>query len=157
MIRVEVNNPSPDPPHHPSLSDLSRNASVISSSSSSSSTGSVVLHTPRSRPVRAFSSPRSCSRDAPATPRASKPPAYLAKELGLNEDNGSSADLKKRAQSRSKSRARTTKSRNSSAGFKLDASDFEMGEVLGEGSYSTVSFNSYALIFSLLFFLSAFY
>ncbi|EJD03171.1 kinase-like protein [Fomitiporia mediterranea MF3/22] len=137
MLHIEVTDPSPEPPPAPTLSDLSRNASVISSSSSSSSTSSLVLNTPRPRPVRTFSSPRSLSRDAPPTPRSTRPPAYLAKELGLIDDNDSYADLKKRAQSRSKSRART-KSRNSSAGFKLDVNDFEFGEILGEGSYSTV-------------------
>lgn len=132
MLHIEVSNPSPEPPRPPTLSDLSRNASVISSSSSSSSTSSIVLNTPRPRPIRTFSSPRSLSRDAPPTPRSTRPPAYLAKELGLVEDEDSYADLKKRAQSRSKSRART-KSRNSSAGFKLEVNDFEFGEILGEG------------------------
>ncbi|KAL5507123.1 PKH1 [Sanghuangporus vaninii] len=136
MLQVDVTGSSPGPPPAPTLSDLSRNASVISTSSSSE-TGSLVVSTPRPRPARTFSSPRSLSRDAPPTPRSTRPPAYLAKELGLADDIENYANLRKRAQSRSKSRART-KSRNSSAGFKLDVSDFEFGEILGEGSYSTV-------------------
>ena len=137
MLQVQVSNASPDSARPTSLADLSRNTSVISSSSSSSSTSSLVVKTPRPRPIRTFSSPRSLSRDAPPTPRASRPPAYLAKELGLLNGDGSNSytDLKKRAQSRSKSR---TKSRNSSVGLRLQASDFEFGEILGEGSYSTV-------------------
>ena len=144
MLHIEVSSPSPsgeqelqqaNPSRPPTLADLSRNASVISSSSSSSSTGSIVLNTPRPRPLRTFSSPRSASRDAPPTPRNAKPPPYLHKELGLVEDGD---DLRKRAQSRSKSRARTAKSRNSSVGFRLEENDFEFGEILGEGSYSTV-------------------
>ncbi len=132
MLYVEVQTPSPEPARPATLADLSRNASVISSSSSSSSTSSLVANTPRSRPVRAFSAPRSLSREAPSTPRASRPPAYLAREFGLaNGDD----DLTRRAQSRSKSR---TKSRNSSVGVKAQLDDFEFGEELGEGSYSTV-------------------
>ena len=136
MLHVEVSTPSPEPVRQPTLADLSRNASVISSSSSSSSVNELI-RTPRPRPIRTFSSPRSRSRDAPPTPRSTRPPAYLAKELGLAVGDGSNSfdDLKKRAQSRSKSR---TKSRNSSVGLKLQASDFDFGDILGEGSYSTV-------------------
>ncbi|KAI5123864.1 hypothetical protein M0805_005681 [Coniferiporia weirii] len=134
MLYVQVSTPaSPEPTRIPTLADLSRNASVISSSSSSSSTSFV--NTPRPRPARAFSSPRSLSRDAPPTPRSTRPPAYLAKELGLIDNDESYADLRKRAQSRSKSR--TKSSRNSSV-VKMQANDFVFGEVLGEGSYSTV-------------------
>lgn len=138
MLHIEVQTPSPEPStaaaRPPTLVDLSRNASVISSSSSSSSTSSLLANTPRPRPVRTFSAPRSLSRDPPATPRAGRPPAYLAREFGLGMSDDAE-ELRKRAQSRSKSR---TKSRNSSVGVKVQLDDFEFGEELGEGSYSTV-------------------
>ncbi|KLO20381.1 kinase-like protein [Schizopora paradoxa] len=132
MLHVEVQTPSPEPARPATLADLSRNASVISTSSSSSSSSSLVANTPRPRPVRTFSAPRSLSREAPSTPRASRPPAYLAREFGLANGDG---DMSRRAQSRSKSR---TNSRNSSVGVKAQLDDFEFGEELGEGSYSTV-------------------
>lgn len=136
-IQVTASTPSPQPERQPTLADLSRNASVISSSSSSSSTSSLVMSTPRPRPVRTFSSPRSRSRETPSTPRSTRPPAYLTRELGLA--NGtvpeSYEDMRRRAQSRSQSRAR---SRNSSVGLRVSADDFRFEETLGEGSYSTV-------------------
>ena len=145
-IQVTASTPSPQPELAPTLADLSRNASVISTSSSSS-TGSLV-NTPRPRPVRTFSSPRSRSRDPPSTPRSPRPPAYLSRELGLVNGNGveSYDDMRRRAQSRSKSR---TKSRNSSAGFRVTADDFKFEENLGEGSYSTVSAFERPIIFYL--------
>lgn len=146
-IQVTASTPSPQPEHQPSLADLSRNASVISSSSSSSSTSSLVVTTPRPRPVRTFSSPRSPSRDAPSTPRSTRPPAYLSRELGFGNGNGTESyeDMRRRAQSRSKSRAR---SRNSSVGLKVSADDFRFEETLGEGSYSTVRSKSLLFICS---------
>lgn len=132
MIRV-ASQPSPDvsfPP--PSLADLSRNASVISSSSSSDSTSSLVLNTPRPRPIRTFSSPRARSPQA-ASRNTSRPPAYLTGGLGLRDDNSNDADAKLAA-----ARARS-QSRNRSVNGRLSAQDFEFGEELGEGSYSTVS------------------
>ncbi|KAF8262874.1 kinase-like domain-containing protein [Lactarius quietus] len=131
MITVEPPTPSPElPQHKPSLADLSRNASVLSSSSSSSSTTSLVLPV-RPRPTRTFSSPRSRSPGGPPTPKASRPPAYITRELGIAEQPLDSPANRSRANSKSKSRS-------SSANGRLSADDFEFGDILGEGSYSTV-------------------
>ena len=136
MLKIQVSSPD-NPQHVPSLADLSRNASVISSSSSSSSISDLTVQTPvRPRPARTFSSPRirSKSPQSPSTPRGSKPPAYLARELGIAEDSAEDkpTELKPPA-SRAPSR-----SRNSSVNGRISASDFEFGRVLGEGSYSEV-------------------
>ncbi|TFK54040.1 kinase-like protein [Heliocybe sulcata] len=143
MLKIEVTTPSPQSSHGavPTLADLSRNASVISSSSSSSSTSSLILNTPRPRPIRTFSSPRSRSPGTPPTPRATRPPAYLTKELGLDDaevERQLTRDVNlglRGAGSRAASRVRG--SRNSSAS-RVSAVDFQFGEILGEGSYSTV-------------------
>lgn len=108
-----------------SLVALSRNASVISTSSSDSATDPRLLSTPvRPRPLRTFSSPRSASPASPTT-RTPRPPSYLTKELGVAEDHPKSRAVSK---VRSKSRAPN----------ELSIDDFEVGETLGEGSYSTV-------------------
>ncbi|KAI9456307.1 kinase-like protein [Russula earlei] len=131
MIKLESPVPSPEPPTlKPSLADLSRNSSVISSSSSSSSTASLVLPV-RPRPIRTFSSPRSRSPGGPPTPRASRPPAYITREFGLTDHQSDALFGRSRANSKSKSRS-------SSANGRLGVEDFVFGEVLGEGSYSTV-------------------
>ncbi|KAF8494664.1 kinase-like protein [Russula emetica] len=131
MITLGTPASSPElPTHKPSLADLSRNASVISSSSSSSSTTSLVLPV-RPRPVRAFSSPRSRSPGGPPTPKASRPPAYITRELGIADQPYDMLSGRSRANSKSKSRS-------SSANGRLSAEDFEFGDILGEGSYSTV-------------------
>ncbi|KIK67029.1 hypothetical protein GYMLUDRAFT_54885 [Collybiopsis luxurians FD-317 M1] len=116
------------PPSHDgnisSLIALSRNASVISSSSSSDSIEADhprLLSTPR--PFRTFSSPRSASPASP-TSRTPRPPSYLPKELGVADEHPQSRATSK---ARSKSRAR-----------ELSIDDFDVGETLGEGSYSTV-------------------
>ncbi|KAH9961494.1 kinase-like domain-containing protein [Russula dissimulans] len=128
MITLEA--PSPElPTHKPSLADLSRNASVISSSSSSSTTSLIVPIRPR--PIRTFSSPRSRSPGGPPTPKASRPPAYITRELGLADQSLNALAGRSRANSKSKSRS-------SSANGHLSAEDFEFGDILGEGSYSTV-------------------
>ncbi|THH20791.1 hypothetical protein EW146_g648 [Bondarzewia mesenterica] len=132
MITLKPSTPSPDPPHA-SLADLSRNASVISSSSSSGSASSLLLNTPRPRPIRTFSSPRSRSPAVPTTPRSTRPPAYLARELGLPDEPPELLHQQHTARAQSKS-----KSRSSSVNGRLSAEDFEFGEILGEGSYSTV-------------------
>ena len=135
MISLESPTPSPElPTHIPSLADLSRNASVISSSSSSSSSPDLVLPV-RPRPIRTFSSPRSRSPGGPPTPKASRPPAYITRELGIAEQSPESPFGRSRANSKSKSRS-------SSANGRLSAEDFEFGDILGEGSYSTVRFLS---------------
>ncbi|KAJ4494043.1 kinase-like domain-containing protein [Lentinula edodes] len=111
-----------------SLAALSRNASVISSSSSSDSVveGDLrLLATPvRPRPLRTFSSPRSASPSSPIT-RTPRPPSYLTKELGLSDDLP-----KSRAASKVRSKSRVSN--------ELSIDDFDVGETLGEGSYSTV-------------------
>ncbi|KAK7692547.1 hypothetical protein QCA50_004177 [Cerrena zonata] len=138
MLKIQVSSPSPDanPLHVPSLADLSRNASVISSSSSSSSVTDLTVQTPvHTRPNRTFSSPRirSKSPQSPSTPRGSKPPAYLARELGIVEDSEDKPSELKPPASRAPSR-----SRNSSVNGRISVNDFEFGRVLGEGSYSEV-------------------
>jgi 3-phosphoinositide dependent protein kinase-1 len=131
MITLESPASSPQlPTLKPSLADLSRNASAISSSSSSSSTTSLVLPY-RPRPIRTFSSPRSRSPGGPPTPKASRPPAYITRELGIADQSLDMLSGRSRANSKSKSRS-------SSANGRLSADDFEFGDVLGEGSYSTV-------------------
>ncbi|TFK92034.1 kinase-like protein [Polyporus arcularius HHB13444] len=134
MLKLQLTTPSPDPtlPATPTLAELSRNASVISSSSSNSSTQDIPLQTPsRPRPLRNFSAPRtnlrSRSPQSPTTPRGSRPPAYLTRELGQPED-----ELRP-PQSRAQS-----KSRNSSVNGRMSVDDFEFKEELGQGSYSTV-------------------
>lgn len=146
MLKIQLTQPSPDQSAHPTpisgptLADLSRNASVISSDSGSSSASSLGLKTPpRPRPVRTFSSPRSRSPHSPTTPR--RPPIYLSKELGVPEDESDGLhDLMPSTSSRVQSRAQSkTRSRNSSVnGRGLSAEDFQLGDTLGEGSYSTV-------------------
>ncbi|KAJ4000033.1 kinase-like protein [Lentinula boryana] len=115
-----------------SLAALSRNTSVISSSSSSDSVADNdlrLLATPvRPRPLRTFSSPRSASPStSPSSPisRTPRPPSYLTKELGVADDLPKSRAASK---GRSKSRARN----------ELSIDEFDIGETLGEGSYSTV-------------------
>ncbi|KAI8992856.1 kinase-like protein [Trametes punicea] len=137
MLKLQVSSPSPETSHPatPTLAELSSNASVISSSSSSSSTHDLPLQTPvRPRPLRNFSAPRtnfrSRSPQSPTTPRGSRPPAYLTRELGVpDEDQPALRPPASRAQS---------KSRNSSVNGRLTADDFEFLDELGEGSYSTV-------------------
>ncbi|KAI0743885.1 kinase-like protein [Daedaleopsis nitida] len=137
MLKLQVTTPSPDSTHPatPTLAELSRNASVISSSSSNSSTPDLTLQTPsRPRPIRNFSAPRtnlrSRSPQSPTTPRGSRPPAYLTRELGYPDDD--QAVLRPPA-SRTQS-----KSRNSSVNGRMTVDDFEFKEELGQGSYSTV-------------------
>jgi 3-phosphoinositide dependent protein kinase-1 len=91
----------------PSLADLSRNASVISTSSSDSS----LLKSPLPRPLRTFSAPRSRSPQPP--------PNCIAQELSYNPQVPSPQ------KHRSKSRAR-----------EATPDDFKFGPTLGSGSYS---------------------
>lgn len=127
MIRVEAPRPSPEPSFPPSLADLSRNASVISSSSSSDSTSSLILNNPRPRPIRTFSSPRTNNVTQPAPRSNSRPPAYLTAGMGKPDDGTSTEARRIAARTRSQSRNRA-----------VTAEDFEFGDELGEGSYSTV-------------------
>ncbi|EMD33614.1 hypothetical protein CERSUDRAFT_56613, partial [Gelatoporia subvermispora B] len=139
MLEVHATSPSPEASLQtsPTLAELSRNASVISSSSSSSSTSDLTIQTPptRPRPLRTFSSPRthvrSRSPQSPTTPRGSRPPAYLARELGLAADDNEPRRPPPASRTQSKSR-------NNSLNARTSPDDFEFGRVLGEGSYSEV-------------------
>jgi hypothetical protein len=108
--------------HNPqaSLADLSRNASVISTSSAES--------LPSPRPLRKFSSPRTQSPSAPSL-RVPQPPPHLTRELGLADASQGGADPEQ---------AIRIKSRNASLNSRLTAKDFKFGATIGEGSYSTV-------------------
>ncbi|KAF8170219.1 kinase-like domain-containing protein [Mycena galopus ATCC 62051] len=106
----------------PSLADLSRNASVISTSSTDSEQE---LAPPRPRPIRTFSAPRSRSPQSPTTRGASRPPpSYLSRELGYDESPPSPSVPKGKPVSR--------------PAAKPSLHDFQFGRTLGEGSYSTV-------------------
>lgn len=140
---AELARQSPEPTFFSTLADLSRNASVISSSSDSETSTTTVLRTPRPRPTRTFSSPRSRSPHSPTLQTVRPPPAYLTKELGVS-DGAENRDLvlesvlpQRQGHPRSKSR-KPSRSRNPSANTRLSAQDFVFGETLGEGSYSTV-------------------
>lgn len=103
-----------------SLSELSRNASAISTSSSDST--SSPLLTPRPRPARTFSAPRSQSPHS-GSPRPTNRPRYLSAELGYSDV----AQKKARSKSQGRNVAATVE-------------DFKFGPTLGEGSYSTARF-----------------
>ncbi|KAJ6495552.1 kinase-like protein [Mycena vitilis] len=104
---------------HQSLSDLSRNASVISNSSTDSEQE---LTPPRPRPIRTFSAPRSRSPQSPTTRGPSRPPpSYLSRELGYEESSPSPTVPNGNGNRRAPS-----------------LQDFQFGRTLGEGSYSTV-------------------
>lgn len=123
---------SQEPNYPPTLADLSRNASVISTSSSSDS---LLLKTPRPRPIRTFSSPRSKSSRS-SSPRNTKLPSYLTRDLGLGDVHKSSQAVEQNIPFQ-----KTPKSRNPSLNGRLSTNDFKFGATLGEGSYSTVSFS----------------
>ncbi|KAL0956117.1 hypothetical protein HGRIS_002284 [Hohenbuehelia grisea] len=135
MLKLEVSTPSPDPTFPPTLADLSRNASVISTSSSDSGPSpSPILRTPRSRPYRTFTSPRSRSPRSPSTARGSRPPAHLTQEFGLANDPVEAAAHEAAARARSQSR---------NPNSPPTARDFTFGATLGEGSYSEVKRATY--------------
>lgn len=129
--------PTADPTRSPSdnnpaisLADLSRNASAISTDSSDSSP-SVPYLTPRPRPIRNFSAPRSLSPHS-ASPRTQRIPAYLSADPPSNGENKRIHDVQAQAQIRSRSKSRGRPTMNST-------DDFKFGAILGEGSYSTAS------------------
>ncbi|OAX34954.1 kinase-like protein [Rhizopogon vinicolor AM-OR11-026] len=130
------------PTFPPTLADLSRNASVISSSSDTDleSPPSELLKITRPRPVRTFSSPRSRSPQPKAAVPA-RPPNYLTRELGVtSHPPPEPAQLQQQTKDRSKSRKRSREaSRARSANGRFGgAQEFSFGDILGEGSYSTV-------------------
>ncbi|KAJ6558558.1 kinase-like protein [Mycena vulgaris] len=118
MLKTEHTTPAQQ-----TLADLSRNASVISSSSTDSEQE---LTPPRPRPIRTFSAPRSRSPQSPTTRGASRPPpSYLSRELGYAEPSPPPP---------SQPNGRPT----STPPGKPSLQDFQFGATLGEGSYSTV-------------------
>src|SRR5882757_4428232 len=130
------------PTFPPTLADLSRNASVISSSSDTDleSPPSELLKITRPRPVRTFSSPRSRSPQPKAAVPA-RPPNYLTRELGVtSHPPPEPAQLQRQTKDRSKSRKRSREgSRARSANGRFGgAQEFSFVDILGEGSYSTV-------------------
>ncbi|KIK98559.1 hypothetical protein PAXRUDRAFT_823726 [Paxillus rubicundulus Ve08.2h10] len=145
---INTTGQAPVPTFPPTLADLSRNASVISSSSDSETSSTTILKTPRPRPTRTFSSPRSLSPQSPTLSIVRQPPAYLTRELAAsdtfdNRDVVPEPASTRQNQPRSKSRKRS-RSQNPSANTRLSAQDFVFGETLGEGSYSTVIRARYA-------------
>ncbi|KAG2146408.1 kinase-like protein [Suillus bovinus] len=124
------------PTFPPTLVDLSRNASVISSSSETD-IPSDSQKSSRPRPARTFSSPRSQSPQT-RTVTPSRPPNYLTRELGVSSHQ-EFPQLQQQTKERSKSRKRSREaSRARSANGRLGAQEFSFGDTLGEGSYSTV-------------------
>lgn len=115
------------------LSELSRNTSAISTSSSDSTSSRLLTLTPRPRPLRTFSAPRSQSPQS-GSPRRNNHPHYLSTELGYSD----TTQNKTRSKSRGRNVAATVE-------------DFKFGPTLGEGSYSTARF---LIHFSLCFYLS---
>ncbi|KIO22251.1 hypothetical protein M407DRAFT_79414, partial [Tulasnella calospora MUT 4182] len=153
-----------DPDHHPlhALVALSRNASVISTSSSSSSSSSVTAPV-KPRPIRTFSRdsittararspPYSGYPRSPTTPTRGTPipAAYLPRALspdplrpGTSPPTPAASRPASRAGSRQPSRAPNNRSRSNSTvqlqqQRALTADDFDFGEMLGTGSYSSV-------------------
>jgi 3-phosphoinositide dependent protein kinase-1 len=130
-----------------SLVDLSRNASVISTSSSSSSSSIPTQLMRPLRPPRPFSAPRrSRSRDphspGTVTPRAtSRPPAFLRKDLAMEDDELNGDTLSQKLIPPSSRRPSIARSRQNSIVGKSSANDFtfDTRNSLGEGSYSEVS------------------
>ncbi|KAJ7188484.1 kinase-like protein [Mycena filopes] len=111
-------------PAKQSLADLSRNASVISTSSTDSDQE---LTPPRPRPIRTFSAPRSRSPQSPTTRGASRPPpSYLSRELGYEEPSPPAPSIPNGNKPASKPAGKPT------------LQDFQFGRTLGEGAYSTV-------------------
>ncbi|KAG6333363.1 hypothetical protein ID866_5728 [Astraeus odoratus] len=139
MLGLDANPTLPaGPTFPPTLADLSRNASVISSSSDSESILDVP-RTPRPRPTRTFSSPRSRSPQSP-TLQTIRPPAYLTRELGIADHDSAPPSSRSRphaVQTRSKSRKRS-RSQNPSSNYRPSSQDFTFISTLGEGSYSSV-------------------
>ncbi|KAF8064131.1 kinase-like domain-containing protein [Lyophyllum atratum] len=109
-------------PPSPSLAEISRNTSVISSSSSSSSTSSLV-DAPPPRPTRVFAAPRSATDVAQSQSQAHLLPSYIQRELGIAGPSSPLRDATSGPTSR----------------FRFNSpQDFEFGDILGHGSYSTV-------------------
>jgi 3-phosphoinositide dependent protein kinase-1 len=148
---------SPSSPVLNLLSSLSRNTSVISSSSSSSSSSSIVLAPPR--PLRSFSgqshgsrSPHNDSRTrrphSPPSPHTPRPPNYLQRQLGLADPPEvalppaalpDSSGIPTLLPNIAPTHLQPTRIVSSNAVKRVySADDFEFGDVLGEGSYSTV-------------------
>ncbi|RDB28735.1 Serine/threonine-protein kinase ksg1 [Hypsizygus marmoreus] len=131
---VTAGNLSPSSePYRPTLAEISRNTSAISSSSSeASSTLSLSLTDPatpqKSRPNRAFAGPRRSTGGSSAS-QARQLPSYIQKELGIEHEPA-------RQTTTASSNGQSTSSKSSRA--HNSPHDFDFGEILGHGSYSTV-------------------
>lgn len=144
--------------HINALVALSRNASVISSSSSSSSSSSLAPPR-RPHPPRTFSKDSDTTTRPPMSPSLAAaqprspttptrmsaiPAAYLPRALSPDGApirlgaNGLPSPAPSRPASRQASRARS-RSNSAAAQRVISADDFEFGEVLGSGAYSSVS------------------
>jgi 3-phosphoinositide dependent protein kinase-1 len=144
----------------PTLAELSRNASVISSSSeselaspvdppsrpkplrlgpnASTSTSTTNSSTNTTRPV----SPSSHNQhpNGPPTPRAARPPVHLGFH-NTNEDGGGPStqpNSPQRSRAPSRQRAQGRSASQNGRGVGVSYADFAFGDILGEGSYSTV-------------------
>ncbi len=157
--------PTAHAPHHHrehsqpinAMAALSRNASVISSDSSSSSSSSILP------PIRPARPPRTFSNHSQSTARARSPPsngyprspttptrlpaALLPRALSpdANVLSGPSTPVGSRPPSRGPGgRPQPIRSRSDSGSAVhqkgITETDFEFGDILGSGSYSSVSF-----------------
>jgi 3-phosphoinositide dependent protein kinase-1 len=128
------------------LAALSRNTSVISSSSSSSSTSSLV---PPVQQTRAFSN-ETATPTSPTTPRSHRFPNTARHVRNPSGEVAQSSPSQpeqpgSRRPSASKQATRGTRSPQRGAAptpKALTPDDFELGHMLGEGSYSTVRYPS---------------
>jgi hypothetical protein len=133
---VSISSPSPDQESNPE-STLSRGTSVISSSSSSSS----ILTAPV--PIRNYVASGSRS-SSPNYGSPSRPPPWLSRHFRRGSTDPSAEQAPP---------AKTTPSPDPSIGLRHRMSspnDFEFGEELGGGSWSTVHFGLVTLHCSLL-------
>jgi 3-phosphoinositide dependent protein kinase-1 len=135
----------------PTLAELSRNASVISSSSESEFAPDADDDEQAARPPRAPAlrlgpaalerptSPSALSA-GPATPRSARPPpVHLRDDTGGASVGPSVPPSPQRSRAASRVRAGRSASANGGERSKgVSYADFEFGDVLGEGSYSTV-------------------
>lgn len=137
MLKADDNKPSPDWNSH-TLADLSRNASVISTSSSDSAPSIHQLKA-RPRPIRTFTAPNSGAPSSPSVRTPTGPaPAYLTRELGLNDVTPDENDEPLPPPPPLTERRARSESRNRSSRISLN--DFKFGETVGDGSFSTVKY-----------------
>lgn len=158
-----VQYPSPKPltcsmiaagPPSPSLAEISRNTSVISSSSSSSSsssTSSLVSNSDKTqkfllpvpaRPSRTFAAPSRAFDFAQSQSQAHLLPGYIKRELGIStivSSAPSSSPLRDPDINGAPTYLPNSGLQKKATGPRLNSpQDFEFGDILGHGSYSTV-------------------